>query len=343
VVNKDIQTLFTTQSSSDWLGLDNGDKAQADWAEYDDIVPSWLMDNVSDMELQNMAVGPGICETSLSALGFPTATQFDEEWLNTSRMVSDMARVTEMDTPTNYDFFDRVIPEFHINPNSGVASNSSVSPPSKVLLTERKSSSSELVSTSMDLSDSTHGEDDGSVSSLGSNMGYDGKDISGAWGGGNEAGAIQTAHFEVRSVLIDRAEVPRQVSAMTSAAKLGLRDKTALLRSNKEKIGSLVSRGLELSQIEEELQKDGCRITTQLREYIIWEKRVPEVRELLAQGLDVTAIEERMRLNGWIWTDNLKKKALWEFHSEEIISHYKSLRSVEAVREIMAKKGFTPQ
>jgi hypothetical protein len=130
---------------------------------------------------------------------------------------------------------------------------------------------------------------------------------------------------------------------MASPAKPGPRDKTALLRSNKEKIGSLVSRGLELNQIEEELQKDGCRITTQLREYIIWEKRVPEVRKLLVQGLDVTAIEERMRLNGWIWTDNLKKKALWEFHSEEIISHYKSLRSVEAVREIMAKKGFTPQ
>ncbi len=130
---------------------------------------------------------------------------------------------------------------------------------------------------------------------------------------------------------------------MESPAKPGGKDKAALLRANKDKIGDLISRGLEVSQIEEELQRGGCRITAQLREYIIWEKRVPEVRELLTQGLDVAAIEQRMGLNGWIWTDNLKKKALWEFHREEIIGHYKSLRSVEAVREIMVKKGFTPQ
>jgi hypothetical protein len=130
---------------------------------------------------------------------------------------------------------------------------------------------------------------------------------------------------------------------MASPLKLTAKDKAALRRSNKEKIRGLVSRGLELNQIEEELHKDGCRITAPLREFIIWEKRFPEVRKLLAQGLDVATIEERMRLNGWIWTDNLRQKALWEFHREEIIGLYKTVRSVESVHDIMTKKGFTPQ
>lgn len=122
-----------------------------------------------------------------------------------------------------------------------------------------------------------------------------------------------------------------------------LHSRVALWTAKKEKIASLVSRGLDLKQIEEELELEGSRITAQVREHIIWTMNWPEVKELLDQGLDVESIEEGMRLKGWAWTDNLKKKALWEFHRDEIIALYLRLRSVEAVREHMVKKGFKLQ
>jgi len=130
---------------------------------------------------------------------------------------------------------------------------------------------------------------------------------------------------------------------MASPPKHCAKVKAAIWKANKEKIIHLVSLGLSISQVEEEMQRSGCRITAQVRECILWEKHAPEVRELLAQGLEVATIEEKMRLNEWIWTDNIRKKALWEYYREEIIELYRSLRSVEAVRDIMARKGFMPK
>lgn len=75
---------------------------------------------------------------------------------------------------------------------------------------------------------------------------------------------------------------------MESPARPTSSDKAALWRARKGEIRVLVALGLELNQIEDELQKDGSRVNTQVRENIIWEKRYSEVRDLLAQGLDVT-------------------------------------------------------
>jgi SOS response regulatory protein OraA/RecX len=120
-------------------------------------------------------------------------------------------------------------------------------------------------------------------------------------------------------------------------------EKAASWAAKKEKIAYLVSHGLDLKQIEEELELDGSRITSQVRDHIIWTINWPDVKVLLNQRLDVETIENKMHLKDGIWTDALRNKAWWEFHREEIISLYKHFRSVEAVRERMVKKGFTPQ
>lgn len=130
---------------------------------------------------------------------------------------------------------------------------------------------------------------------------------------------------------------------MASPARLKGKDKAAAWEVKRGEIGLLIAEGMDLHQIEEKLQRDGTRVTAQVREHIIWEISSPQVRELLAQGLNVAGVEEKMRMRGWIWTNSLRRKAWWEYYREEIIGLYKKLRSVESVREVMAKKGFTPQ
>jgi hypothetical protein len=212
------------------FGVDyNGQESSED---FDEIVPSWYMGYALDMDVQNFGVIPSVCETTPDGWDFSDITQFEAEWLSTATMGSNMARATEVDTLMNYELYDSNIriPK----PAVEFCSPCIVEPLSKAPTAGRKSSSSELMFTIMDPFESDnemdHG-DDGTPSSLGSNMGYDGKDTSRPNEERNEIGTIQDPRHRTQEETLDhfqtisRMEVSRQVTSNENFKKKCKRSK----------------------------------------------------------------------------------------------------------------------
>jgi hypothetical protein len=214
------ETQVKAQAPAGRLGFDVDYNGQEALEDFDEIVPSWLMDHALDMDVQNLGAIPSVCETTPDGWDFSDVTQFEAEWLYTATMGSNMARATEVDTLMNYELCDSNIrtPKF----TDEFWSPCIKEPVSKVPTAGRKSSSSELMFTIVDpfesVNEMDHG-DGGTLSSLGSNMGYDRKDTSRPNNERNKIGTIPSPrhnthvealdHFQLNS----RTEVTRQVTS----------------------------------------------------------------------------------------------------------------------------------
>jgi hypothetical protein len=214
------ETQVKPQAPAGGLEFDvhyNGQEASED---FDEIVPSWLMDHALDMDVQNLGAIPSVCETTPDDWDFSDITQFEAEWLYTATMGSNMARATEVDTLMNYELCESNIrtPKF----TDEFWSPCSKEPLTKAPTAGRKSSSPKLMFTIMDpfesVNEMDHG-DDGTLRSLGSNMGYDGKDTSRPNKERNEIGTIRGPRHNTQEEtlnhfqMISRTEVTRQVTS----------------------------------------------------------------------------------------------------------------------------------
>lgn len=222
------QTQVTLEAPGDRLGFEDECDAHEAWEDFDEIVPSWLMNHVADMDVQNLTAVPSVCETMGNGWGFPNITQFDEDWLNAVTITSDMTRVTEMDTSTNCDFCDSTL-------RGSIFTNESwdpcfINPPSKASPAE-KSSSSHPMSTIIESVQGMDRINDGTISSLCSNMGSDRKDTSVASERRDGVVTVLTPTHHTRLQTLDhfqisQAEVTRQVSSKEGFKEKGGRSKT---------------------------------------------------------------------------------------------------------------------
>lgn len=183
IQNQIREEKIKAQAPANLFGFDDVDHAQKTSEDFDEMIPSWLIDPVADMDMQSFAVTPGICEASQNAYELLDITQFDKEWWNIETMSSDMARVAEMDTSTNFKYRDSIIPEVKLADTFSVDGPNSIAPLSRALPAGWTSSSPEPASTSLtsfeSIDEACH-EDDRMLLSLDPDMRYVGKDTEGA-------------------------------------------------------------------------------------------------------------------------------------------------------------------
>jgi hypothetical protein len=185
---------ITAKSPAYSLGFGDDYHAQDALDDFNEIVPAWLMDPVADMDVQNSAATPRICETSLNRWGFTGITHFDDDWLDLATMGSDMARATDMDTSMNYQPDDSIIPEPRFTERSWTGTHSFIAPHSSLSPGMWASSSSEPVSTSMTSFETINeidGDDDRAPVSVGVKIGHVEKDIPGASDGSRDVVTVE--------------------------------------------------------------------------------------------------------------------------------------------------------